>query len=171
MSQITTEQYRELARTEPWRSRWMMLKPKPFGNRVTDEQRHLTIYSRMYDNAYKNTDCPSDKVIDDDDMFDGWMITESRKNEREKQVNRANEKLGGRHASSQEVFIMADSKQDIEDVESLNDFQSKMVKKQRAGFIKQKGEVAVSDLPDQRMEINRQAMDNYIKTVKGGKNG
>jgi len=164
--QISISDYRELARSEPWRSRWAITKPLPFIN-ITDEQKHLVLFSRMYDNAYENPKCPEDEVMDDDDMFDGWIINERRENERDRLENRVESKLDGRHSNAQEVFVMAHSKKDVEDINSYNDLQGKMVKKQRDGFIQQRGNVSGSDLPDQKLKIQRQSQKQFVDTVKG----
>jgi len=121
----------------------------------------------MYDNAYENPKCPEDEVMDDDDMFDGWIINERRENERDRLENRVESKLDGRHSNAQEVFVMAHSKKDVEDINSYNDLQGKMVKKQRDGFIQQRGNVSGSDLPDQKLKIQRQSQKQFVDTVKG----
>ena len=165
--QISIPDYRELARSEPWRSRWAITKPLPFATSITDEQKHLVLFSRMYDNAYENPKCPEDEVMEDDDMFDGWIIHERRENERERLENRVESKLGGKHANAQEIFVMANSEKDVKDINSYNDLQGKMVKKQRDGFIQQKGSVSGSDLPDQKLKIQRQSRQQFVDTVKG----
>ena len=49
----------------------------------------MVSFSRMYDGAYGSPECPPDKVIEDDDMFDGWLIDQRRTREKEQSVKRA----------------------------------------------------------------------------------
>ena len=72
-------EFREIARSDPWRTIWGVGKEQCFGtpsSQWTDEQRTLVIFSKMYDNAHQSNECPSDEVFEDDDMFDGWMIVQ-----------------------------------------------------------------------------------------------
>ena len=38
----------------------------------------------MYDNIQESMDCPTEDVINDDDMLDGWFIVQNRKREKDK---------------------------------------------------------------------------------------
>lgn len=54
----------------------------PFGKsaiKLTTFQRQLLSWTRIYKNIRSNPDCPKDKVIEDHDAFDGWLILEGRK--------------------------------------------------------------------------------------------
>ena len=82
---INIDEYRELARNDPWRSIWNVGKEAAMGLPVTDwtdDQKMLVTFAKMYDNAYQSMDCPSDEVFADDDMFDGWMINQRRTREK-----------------------------------------------------------------------------------------
>ena len=83
---ITTEEFREIARTDPFRSRWSLLKTNVFDFEIlTGEQTSLCMYCRMYDNVYEHPEKPTEQVIDDDDMLDGWFAKQRKQMEEDKQ--------------------------------------------------------------------------------------
>ena len=54
---ITIEEYRHLARNEPWRGIWSAAKDKVFGTVAadwTEAQKNIVSFSRMYDGAYQS---------------------------------------------------------------------------------------------------------------------
>ena len=119
---ITLEQFKFVARSSLWRSYWNANKNNIFSNQVidwTDDQRTLVNISRMYDNVYENPDCPSDEVINDDDMLDGWMIMQRRKTEKEKKTKNFDE-LNPHVKNAGEVFVMTKGSDAFEDVMSMN---------------------------------------------------
>ena len=170
--QISAEQYRIIARTEPWRSYWGAGKENIFGKSVADwseEQKTLVLFSKMYDSAYEHSECPNEKVIEDDDLFDGWMIYQKRKREKQMIENEIEANLGARHQNADEVFIVTDNVSDARRINQYNDTQGQMVKKQREATIKHKGKVTESNLPDRKLQILQQSNQQYIDTVKGKK--
>jgi len=167
--QISIAQYRQLARCDQWRLYWNIGKPNPFNRRLinlTDEQQQLILYSRMYDQAYENPDCPPRTVIEDDDMFDGWLIDCQRKLETERKQQQVKKHINPKHENAQEIFLMANSKKDVEEINSLNDMSSRMIKHQRQQIIKQKGKVKDSDLPDRKLEIIERSRQQFLDHVR-----
>ena len=112
------------------------------------------MYSKMYDNAYQNPDCPPDEVIEDDDMFDGWMISERRereKNKKKKNLDKVTDQKGD------EIFVMADSPEDADDIVDVNDYSEKMRLRDRMRQIKASEDMIEElDLRDVQMMLNRQ---------------
>jgi len=174
-NQIEFGQLRELSRTDPWRSYWQANKSDIFGIPTidwTDEQKTLILFSRMYDNAYSHPECPSDVVIEDDDMFDGWMIEEKRKADRERNTKTVDNTFGKLKGDEIFLFPAIDKKgkvsqEDIKKIEDLNTFEGKMIKKARNEVIKKRGKVREDELPDRKREIMVQANEQYIAKVKG----
>ena len=171
-------QIRELARNEPWKSLWVMreaanapLFPNHMGDlELTQNQKGLLIWSQTYDNIQESLDCPSQDVIEDDDMLDGWFIVQSKKREKEKaeqefENSTNNEKI----KNSPEVFIVAQGKQDAQRIDSMNDIGGKMVKAQREALMKRKGGLPVSqaEFTDEKIRLN-QMSNNQFKGRFGG---
>ena len=155
---VSSAEFRELARTDPWRSYWGMTD-NPFSSHVVDldhDKRTLMTYSKMYDNIYENPDCPSEQVINDDDMLDGWMIVQRRERQEKKQEKQSDNVVGNlsaKYQNSNEIFLPAQSKEQIGQVDKMNTVKSKMVRKQRQQMIDKQGRVGVGKLPDEVMAL------------------
>ena len=177
---ITHEDMRDVARNEPWRSYWMVSKQNLFGNPMLNlfgptqseaviiPSSHLNAYQRgmvaickMYDNAAQHPDCPDDEVIDDHDMFDGWMIFENRKSEKDKKKKRLDEIADQK---GDELFFMAETKQEAREIHGVNDETEKMRLERRFDQIRRsEGVLDETDLVDVKMSLRNQMMEQ----VKG----
>lgn len=169
-SKPNAEQLRELARTEPWRNMWSIAKETTFCGNIcdwTDDQKNLAIYSSMYDSVYSHPECPSNDVIDDDDMLDGWLVEIRRKNEKSKMDSQIEKVVGKGASDGQELFIPTKNKEQAKKIDGMNDLEAKMVKKQRAALINTKGTVPEESLPDKRTELNRLATEQFKQKQKG----
>ena len=156
MNAITPSQFRKIARSNQWAYYWNVNKGHLYETAVvdwTDEQRILTSMSRMYDGAREHPESPPDDVFEDDDAFDGWAISERRKNEKEKAKSRAEKMLPGKLGKSQEIFVKANSNHQAKDIYSLNDTQAKGIINERKNVVKQSGSVKEQHLPDVQRDI------------------
>jgi hypothetical protein len=174
-SRIKVSEFREIARSEPWRSYWNSKKEELFTNIYGQDQRTLILYSKMYDNAFQHQECPVDDVIDDDDMFDGWMISLRRERQQGQMKSRIEEQLGSRHSKASDLFIGggkgttgvdSDAAQKIYE---HNTPEGRRVQKERDKFIKKHGSVAEHQLPDVKRGNMMAANNKFRKTVKRGK--
>ena len=149
---------RELARNEPWKSLWAIrehVNLDLFANtksELTVDQKNITVWSMMYDNIQEAAETPSDDVIEDDDVLDGWFILQRRKRDTEKATNdfessTHNEKI----KNSSEIFVMSHNREDAERVDGMNTLHSKIVKKQRNALIQSRGEVGQDQFADERL--------------------
>jgi len=167
---ITVEQFRDVARNDPWRTMWNIGKdsciPLPVSE-WTDDQKILVTFAKMYDNAYQSMECPPDEVIEDDDMFDGWLLTQKREREKGKNTQHV-DKMKGISDKAQEVFVFAPTREDADKVYDLNDEHSRAKLQQREKFIEQHGQVQAADLPDTKMELRMQAMREAKDKMKRG---
>lgn len=157
---LTDTDYRELARNEPWRSVWACknVSESIFGkpaSYLTEEQKNLIVWSRIYDNAFESPDCPKEAILNHDDAFDGWMIV--KRQERENGVIEKN-----RIRDNDENFIMNTapgeerstfSDEDMGDIERMHDDWNAAMKKRRLDLIQKKGSVQEAHMPDSKQEI------------------
>jgi hypothetical protein len=173
-SAVSTADFRAVARSDTWRPIWLLGKKtgnlfdKP-STELTKDQVILCSFSNMYDGVYESPESPDEKIIEDDDCLDGWFIDQKRKHDRSKKEQESksftqNKKI----ANSSEIFIVADSPEEIAHIESFNDENTKQIKKERMQLIAEKGEIK-SDLQfrDVAMDI---IMDNnkaMIQKAKG----
>ena len=166
--EIVEKTYREIARSEPFRTKWALggSAQGVFGvctKDITSEQQSISMYCRMYDNVRESMEAPEESVIEDDDMLDGWFVVQRKKREADKKRSQA-ESVG--HGNAQDVFIMADGKEDIDRIHSMNDTRAKVVSQQRHKVTEERGRVKHQDLPDVRRDINMQA--NQMQSSKKG---
>lgn len=170
---ITQGQIREISRTEPWRGYWSIDKNNIFQGSVfnlTEEQKSLILYSKMYDSAYEHPECPTEEIINNDDIFDGWMISEHRKRTKDKMTKQLGQRMGknqSKLADSDEVFLVAKSKKDARRINSLNDAGGQIVKAQRNAVIKKKGVAVDANFPDRKIQIQQQGNQQFVNKVKG----
>lgn len=169
---ISMTTFRLIARSELWRNYWSANKDRLFDKATvnwTDEQKILVVVSKMYDSAYEHPECPADNVIEDDDMFDGWMIAQRRENERQKSKSRTEKMLGNKLSKAGEVFLVANSQEEANNIYGLNDNQSKHVINERQNIILRSGgsDVDVNNLPDVQRDLmsaqNRMFMESRRK--------
>jgi len=174
---IGEDAFREIARTDPWRSIWSTRKSEPslFGVPsvdYTEEQRGLIGWSLLYDSVYEHPERPADDIIEDNDALDGWLIEQRR--EQEKRVNKvsAEDLIGNEKIrNSSEVFLVAETIKDAEKVDNLNDPHAKSIKKRRFEHLKKKGTVSESDMPDTKQNLRAQTHSQFMDTVQSGKKG
>lgn len=159
---------REIARSDPWRSTWSLRETKTFNlfsntNReLSVDQRNLLIWSRMYDNIQESMECPSEKVIEDDDALDGWFIEQRRKNEREKAIGVIEDSMqNDKIRNSHEVLVFADNKTDAETIHEMNSMNAKVNKLQRKEVLKEKGSAVDLDFADQKMRLGNMAHEKF----------
>lgn len=169
-NKVGLSQIREISRTDPWRNYWNIGKERVFGfpiSEFTEEQKALAIFSKMYDNAYSHPECPTDYIIEDDDLFDGWLLIQE--DTRKKDMAKRNvEKIIGKAGSNHgEVFIPVQSENDIERINSLNDFNTRMVRKQREQALKDQGKISDGKFTDQQIELREQARQMFVQKVRG----
>jgi hypothetical protein len=171
---LSTNVMRELARTTPWVNMWPALKLNSsiFGvTFLSFEQYSLISWSLFYDSVRESMDCPSQEVIDDDDMLDGWAILQHRKHNLERKKHQAKNKFGSKIENSDEIFVMADTIDDAKNVVLLNDPSSMAIRKNRIKQIQGGGIVREQDLADVKRDRMMQLNKAYAANMKGRKNG
>jgi hypothetical protein len=171
--QIKYESIRYISRKDPWRSMWSLGK-KSCGifNRdlmdTTKDQHTLCHYSIMYDNIYEHPNSPNDKVINDDDCLDGWMIKQRRETEKNKKQQEVDALTkNSKIANSQEVFLMARDQESANEIYNLNNPHAKNLVKQREQQIKNsEGSLNFKELIDIKQDI---AVQSHQQALQGAK--
>lgn len=149
---LDDKKLRELARTEPWTSIWSIkkLNGKIFKEPFSFEQKQLVLYSKFYDSLYEAYERPSAEVIEDDDLLDGWLIVNKRKSK-----NAGEEKFttNSKIANSDEIFIVAETKKDIDKINNMNDAYGSSIKKRRLKTLESRGEVSWMEFADMKEKL------------------
>lgn len=165
---IDIDTFRLLARSSKWKNYWISNKDNIFGKPAiewTEEQQTLVLMSRMYDNAYEHPECPPDKIIEDDDMFDGWMIHNRRINEKNKEKNRTEKMIGDKNfGKAQEVFLTANSFDEAAAIYNLNDPVSRNTIRERSRIIdNSKDGVRADGFPDVQRDLSMQMNQKVMR--------
>ena len=170
---ISSYQYREIARTEPFRSLWSIAKQNIFGtlSNLTIDQKNIILYSKMYDNVYEHPERPNDEVIEDDLMLDGWFAVQKRESEIERNKKQADNLLDSKKnrkgGDAGELFVVAGNKEEAKKISSLNDLNTKMKLKQRQQQINKDGSLEEQEFIDVKLDLRNQAMKQMAQRVKG----
>lgn len=156
---ISVSQFKTVARHQLWKSYWNCNKHNLFNKPITDitdDQRTLVNISKMYDSIYDHPECPIDKVIEDDDMLDGWMLLQQRKSEQAKNHKKVDE-INPKLKNATEVFLMADSQESAQEIISLNSPESKYRMNEKLAFVSARGEANENELPDVQRDLMNKA--------------
>jgi hypothetical protein len=143
---------RSAARTEPWASTYTTkkLNGQIFDKDLTFDQIRLLRWSLMYERIAEHPEAPPDRVLNDDDALDGWLIIQQR--ERDKKQKKSVQ-LNDNQKDAQEIYIPANSLEEVQEINSMNEGMAKAIRQSRTKAIREKGEVAEQNLPDVRKSL------------------
>ena len=173
-NQISSDQFRLVARSEPWRSMWNIGKKQgnAFGKpacELSKDQISLSSYSSMYDNVYESSEAPDEKVIEDDDCLDGWFINQRREYDKQKKKKQAEDMIKNpKIANSQEIFLMARDKQEAEKIYDINDPLVRSIIQDRQNTIKSSDkQIRFQEFNDIKQDIAMDRVQAARSKVKG----
>lgn len=163
--------FRQIARSDIWRNYWSADRNNLFDKSTinwTDEQKTLVVLTKMYDSAYEHPECPPDSVFEEDDIFDGWMIIQKRENEKNKNKNRTEKLLEGKNlGKAGEIFVMANSQEEAQQIYDLNDNNSRHIIKERHSMvINSDKDIGDADLPDVQRNMISQSNQQFKDSRK-----
>lgn len=173
-NKVDDQSLRYLSQEEPWRSIWSSGKSESsiFGNPsslLTQEQRMLIIWSKIYESIHESPECPPKEILEDEDCLDGWLIVQGRKRDDDKKKSHglsANDKF----AKNDEVFIIAETPEDAARVNAMNSQEAIFRKQQRMSAItKAGGIIKEQHMPDSQMAIKEIATQQFRQQLKRGK--
>jgi len=176
-SRFPTRVIREIARSDPWRTVWMAAKHTgfPFASpptRWSEDQRELVRWSQVYDAAFESLERPSQRVIEDDDLFDSWLLRQHEEIDRRTRKKEADDLLkahrGTKKGGRQEVFILTD-RQGAKDVYDMNDPKNRASIRRKQQIIAGRGKVREAELPESQAEMRAQIVAAQREHVQRGK--
>lgn len=157
---VDDDTIRALSQSTEWQNIWSIGKTSrdifdiPSTLYMTEEQKSLIGWTQLYTNIKSHPECPDDVVFEDNDMLDGWLIVQNKK-----QSNKPKTKQGvDKYGNATEVFVMVENPEDIQRVNALNTAQGKMIKKQRLAMVEKMGSVSEENFPDARQSMIQQAL-------------
>jgi hypothetical protein len=163
---ISITDFRKIARSDNWRNYWLGNKYNLFGIpaiELSEDQKILCMFSRMYDNVYEHPDHPSDEIIEDDDKLDGWLITEQDKNKEDKKQKNITQI----EPKYQEVFKSASTPEEASSIYNSNTEQSKRILRERAQVLKTiEKEVKDTAFKDVRLDVLKKSSEAESARIK-----
>jgi len=161
--------FRRIARSDLWRTYWSSNKNFLFEKPAaewTDEQRTLVVFSKMYDSAHESSEPPPDPVFNDDDMFDGWVLLQNENAKQEKNKKTEDKALGSKMSKAQEVFLMANSKNEVEEIYDMNNIAGKAIITERNKTIQKYKEIDAAKLPDIKRNIEQMGQEAFKNKLR-----
>ncbi len=158
----TDDQLRQLSKYYSWKTIWS-ISSNPidiFGIpiiQLNDDQKGLLAWSHLYDNIKQSSECPDDIVLNDDYLLDGWLLVQSRNK------IKTPPKLNNITDKHNEVFIVAENKEDIDRVYNMNNPYVKQIQKERFAMIQKHGVVEEQNFPDSKQKIQKIFNEGIIK--------
>jgi hypothetical protein len=156
---IDISSYKAIARHDYWRNYYNTNKFNVFNcsaSELSEEQRALLNTSIMYDRIYEHPDCPEPDIIQDDDALDGWMLYQQEKNKAEKTKKGVDNMLSNKVKNSSEIFLMAQDKEQQENIWNLNSSESKArIQEKTQLVLNSTSEVQEHQLPDVQRDIRQ----------------
>ena len=151
---ITGTQLREVAHTSPWLQIYKTAQPNPFARSfLSNDILQLMSLTRWYEWVREpGENKPEDKVIDDDDMLDGWYILYEREKPKKKSLLIESSKFNA------ENFVMCKSQLEANEVWNKNDRTAKTILEYRGKQIFGSATgVQNQDLGDNRLDLQIEA--------------
>lgn len=170
---LSDDTLRALSRTDTWRTLWSLFKTenKLFSTEphLLDENRKgIILWSKLYDSISESPNCPPENIIEDNDVLDGWLLNENRKNKIEKD-KQYGENLLGKQNMTGEIFVPVNNSNDARMIDGLNDTTAKVIKQQRFNVLAQKGKIKEQDMPDSKLQIRTKAQQEFSQRIKNGR--
>ena len=173
-NQISSDQFRLVARSEPWRSMWNIGKKQgnAFGKsacELSKDQISLSSYSSMYDNVYESSEAPDEKVIEDDDCLDGWFISQRRQYDRQKKKKQSEDLIKNpKIANSQEIFLVAKDQEEASRIYDINDPMVRSIIQDRQNTIKSSDkQIRFQEFNDIKQDIAMDRVQAARSKIKG----
>lgn len=165
---IPENKIREIARSDTWNS--MIFSAKNFSTPIfkncvdlNQDQIRLLSWTSLYTNIRNFEDCPHEEIIEDDDAFDGYLISKKEK-KKVKHAQLGLEKyISPRVAKCEEIFVLPNAERNLDTIKQMvresTSSHANIIKQSRMDALKKAGSLKHGAMPDvkQRMliEANR----------------
>ena len=164
---LDDKEIREVSKNPNWRMIWSSAKESreifslPACD-LTDMQKSLISWTRMYDSVYESMETPADSIIEDDYAIDGWFVVQRRKRDDDRK-----ESEGNKLPESGEVFVPVSNKKEAQRVHDMNTQQGKQVIKSRMKDLEEQGSLEEGQFThvkqDLAMKATRQMFERHKK--------
>ena len=163
---IGDSELREISKSSEWKMIWNSTKSGcPLFSfpacDLTDMQKSLINWARVYDNIYESPEMPSNDVIDDDYAIDGWFAVQRNKREDDQK-----ESSKDSMPQTGEVFLMSKSPEETKNIHNMNTQEGKGIIKSREKDLKQKGSLKEQDFSHVQNNLKMQATQMLVEHHK-----
>ena len=141
---IGISKIRKIARSDYWHNLWRARNPFKYYP-LTDEQITLSYYSNLYKNILKHPECPTTDILEDDDLLDGWLISQSKQNKKKTSY-------GSKIDSSKEIFVMAQNQDHANEIYGGNSDEARAIQNVRMKQLKNNKSVHFGKFADVQRE-------------------
>jgi hypothetical protein len=107
--------------------------------------------------------------MEDDDMFDGWMIVQRKKRDAQRASKQGDDIRNEKIRNSDEVYLMADTADDAKKVARLNDDVAAAIRAQRLAHLRNRKEVAEMEMPDTWSRFQGELAKMQSERLRAGK--
>lgn len=177
-SVIPNDAFRELARTTPWT---VLVSASKYTNgvfdkpatKLSDEQLSLLYWTSFYDSVNQAYDSPPQRVIENNDMLDGWLIMKNKEaKEKENEQYGSQITKNKKIAEADEVFIPVANNQDAMSIDALNSNHAAALKHSRLSQLKHSptGQVEHRDFHDVKQDLNIQKAQLFKQKMNEQRN-
>jgi len=165
---ISNTDIRELAKKSSWSNTWYTLKGYNIFKGVPSlEQQLLLMWSKIYDNIRESHDAPIEDLILDNDAIDGWLILQKEASLKKAVENTSKLNVNSKINNCQEVFIVAETKEQADRIQKMNSKTALRVQEQRLKQIYEKGKVDHHNFIDVRMDVQEQFHKMQMEHIRG----
>ena len=95
------------------------------------------------------------------------MLLQKKQRENDKKQQELDRIAGKHNDSAGEVFVVAETPEDVDRIQSLNDAGTRRELNQRFKYIKDQGSVQEQYLPEVKRELTRQAAEQFKNSIRG----
>lgn len=111
---ISSEEYRKVARDNTWMSYYNI---GVFNNKIVNqEQLNAISVTKTFLNAYNHPECPPDEVLDDYDLFQGWIYYIKEKGD----ISKEKELIDSNTKENSMVFVPVKDGEEAKKVNKMN---------------------------------------------------
>ena len=121
----------------------------------------------MYDRIHESPDCPSEGVLDDDDMLDGWLLVQRKKREADQKKQEVEGAVNTKIANADEIYVKVESYEDAKKIDLLNPSHVNRTKRQRLQQLKEKGVIKEQEFKDVQLKRSMEMRQAFTQQVKG----
>lgn len=165
---LDQETIRWVARNGSWRYKWQMAKEDVnglFNRSVTDltfDQSNLIYWSQAYDIVYSSYERPPKRIIENDQLLDNWFEEQGNKSEKDtlEKYHNFNQTIPAGKVGNAELFIMAGSQEEADEINSLNSAGAKVKKQIEKKKLQAAGGKPISEVDLRKKDLLMQARAN-----------